>query len=166
MNKILMLVFILTGLRSTVHAQIDAPATLIDTMLVAKVQVDPRFELLGKKLADYNGAKAKSTANAGNKMVAGKMPGYRLMVVNSSDRTYAMSVRSYLLKQYGGQHLVHMTFVNPYIKLKFGDFTERSAALNMRSQLMASGIIKGNIYVVPEQVIVKRTAAEMDEENQ
>jgi hypothetical protein len=109
-------------------------------------------------------AKAKSSAN-GNKVVMGRTQGYRLMVVNSSDRTYAMSVRSYLLKQYAGQHMVHMTFVNPYIKLKFGDFIERSEALRMRDQLLKSGIINGNIYVVPEQVIVKKTDFETEEEN-
>jgi hypothetical protein len=152
------------GIQTAINAQVDSPIDASDTMLIVRVNADPRLDLLGKKLADYNVAKAKSSAN-GNKVVMGRTQGYRLMVVNSSDRTYAMSVRSYLLKQYAGQHMVHMTFVNPYIKLKFGDFIERSEALRMRDQLLKSGIINGNIYVVPEQVIVKKTDFETEEEN-
>ena len=164
MNRIVIILLLMVGMHATVVAQVDTPVVVMDTMLIVRVSADPRLDLLGKKLADYNVSKAKSASSSG-KVVAGRTQGYRLMVVNSSDRTYAMSVRSYLLKQYAGQHLVHMTFVNPYIKLKFGDFVERSEATRMRDQLLRSGIIKGNIYLLPEMVIVKRAAEETEEEN-
>ena len=162
MNRIVLILLLMVGMQATVVAQVDTPVDAMDTMLIVRVSADPRLEILGKKLADYNVTKGKPSPS---KTVVSRMPGYRLMVVNSSDRIYAFEVRGYLMKQYSGQHLVHMTFVNPYIKLKFGDFTEKSAAMKMRDQLLKSGIIKGNIYVIPEQVIVKRTAAEMEEEN-
>ncbi len=147
-------------------AQTEEAVDFEDSVLLVKVEADPRLDILGKKLAEYNAAKARATTTAsGGKIVAGRTQGYRLMVVNSSDRTYALQVRAYLLKQYSPQHAVHMTFVNPYIKLKFGDFIDRSAAVNMRKQLMSSGVVKGNIYIVPEQVVVKRTKAEEVEDD-
>lgn len=165
MKKILFLLLVTSSFMPVADAQTESPmtATVPDTLLLVKVEADPRLDILGKKLAEYNVAKAKANA-AGAKVVAGKTQGYRLMVVNSSDKAYAMEVRAYLLKKYDNRYAVHTSFVNPYIKVKFGDFVDKSEATNIRKQLMSSGVIKGNIYIVPEMVIVKRTAADAEDE--
>lgn len=109
------------------------------------IQKDPRIETLGKKLMEYN----ESLANK-----IQMQPGYRLMLLSTADRAQAMQVRSQLLQQFPDQK-VYMTFQSPYIKLKFGNFLEKTEAEKMRKQLAASNIIPGNIYLLPEQVEVK-----------
>ena len=79
------------------------------------------------------------------------MPGYRLMLLSSSDRKKVMDLRSKLLQLYPDQKL-YSVFQTPYIKLKMGNFLLREEAEAMQKQLMALGIIEGNIYVVPEKV--------------
>ncbi len=161
MKKILFLLFIALSGVLLANAQTESSTIAPDTMELVKIEADPRLDILGKKLAEYNVAKAKAAAS---KVVTGRTQGYRLMVVNSNDKAYAMEVRAYLLKKYDNKYSVHTTFVNPYIKVKFGDFTDKAEATNIRKQLMSSGVIKGNIYIVPEMVIVKRTAAEAEDD--
>ncbi len=139
------------------NAQTDTTYFPADTSDMVVVLKDERVDLFSKKMAAYYAAYNKSTKKTGTK--TGYENGYRLMVANTSDRNYAMQVRSYLLQRYPG-HMVHMTFVNPYIKLKFGDFTDKAQAMKIRKELTGVSLIKGNIYVVPEQVIVKRSLEE------
>ncbi len=164
MKKIFFLLLVTSSFALVANAQTEQPTMGIDTTDMVKIQADPRLDILGKKLAEYNVAKAKAVSTAGSKAVAGKAQGYRLMVVNTNDRAYAMEVRTYLLKQYGGQYAVHTSFVNPYIKVKFGDFTDKALATNIRKQLISSGKIKGNIYILPEMVNVKRSAQDAEDE--
>lgn len=161
MKKVLFLLFFTMSLIAVVNAQTESPNISPDTMTLVKIEADPRLDILGKKLAEYNVAKNKTAAS---KIVTGKVQGYRLMVVNSNDKAYAMEVRAFLLKKYNNKYAVHTSFVNPYIKVKFGDFTDKAEATSIRKQLMSSGVIKGNIYIVPEMVIVKRTAAEAEDD--
>lgn len=107
---------------------------------------DTRIDLLGRKLADYNSRQAYKHSRTG--------PGYRLMVMSTSNREEAIKVRTYLLQQYPDQQ-IYMTFVNPFIKLKFGDFADRKEAEDVRKQLERSPLITGNIYIVPETVNLK-----------
>ncbi|MFZ4059481.1 MAG: hypothetical protein ACOYKE_15160, partial [Ferruginibacter sp.] len=72
----------------------------------------------------------------------------------TTDRTYAMSIRSKLLQRYPDQK-VYMSFQPPYIKLKFGNFAEKADAEKVKKELSDSKIITNNIYVVPENVELK-----------
>jgi hypothetical protein len=103
---------------------------------------DERIDLLGKKMAEYNESLANRT-----QMVRG----YRLMLLSTTDRSQAMQLRSALLQQYP-EHKVYMTFLSPYIKIKFGNFLEKDDAEKMRKQLNTSKIVTGNIYLVPEMI--------------
>lgn len=103
---------------------------------------DERVDLLGKKMAEYNESLA-------NKIQMVK--GYRLMLLNTTDRALAMQVRSTLLQQYPDQK-VYMTFLSPYIKLKFGNFLDKEEADKVRKQLIASKVVTGNVYLLPEMV--------------
>lgn len=125
-----------------------AQNTIVDTPLFGNVTVnkDPRLDMLGKKLAEYNEAVAAKKARAAK--------GYRLMLLSTSDRSRAMSVRSALIQQFP-DHKVYMIFQSPFIKLKFGNFIDKKEAEAVRKQLLASGIISGNIYLIQETVEVK-----------
>jgi hypothetical protein len=106
------------------------------------IEKDKRIGLLGESMRQYYESLAKK-----NRL----MPGYRLMLLSSSDRKKIMDLRSKLLQLYPDQKL-YSVFQTPYIKLKMGNFLLREEAEAMQKQLMALGIIEGNIYVVPEKV--------------
>ncbi len=127
-----------------------AQAIANDSLVNGTIQVvekDARIDMLGKKMAEYNESLA---LKPGFKMVRG----YRLMILSTTDRTHALAVRSKLLQQYQDQK-VYMTFQSPYIKLKFGNFAEKSEAERFRKFVTASGIVSNNIYLVPETVEIK-----------
>lgn len=132
-------------------ATTKAQANVSDSLVAGTVQIivkDPRIDMLGKKMAEYNEALASRPGTV--KMVRG----FRLMVLSSTDRNQAMAIRSKLLQRYPDQK-VYMTFQSPYIKMKFGNFADKNEAERYRKQVAASGIVDNNIYLVPEMVEIK-----------
>lgn len=119
----------------------------IDTFPGGRVMLekDRRFGLLEKKMVEYNESLSKKTRLE---------DGFRLMLLSTTDRNKAMSLRSRLLQLFP-EHKVYSVFQTPYIKVKFGNFLDREEAEKMRQQLMSMEIVPGNIYVVPERVEVK-----------
>lgn len=115
---------------------------------------DPRIDVLAGKLSEYNEMMNVRKARTGK--------GYRLMVLTTSNRAQAMSVRTALMQQYP-DHKVYMIFQSPFIKLKFGNYEEKKEAEEMRKQLLKSGIITGNIYLVPETIEVKPDKGDEEE---
>ena len=143
MRKTIVLFFVL-GSVMIAHAQ----TPVADTSTTGKVTVnkDPRLEILAKQEAEIN----KATVGLGTKAAKG----YRLLVVNSNDRNYAMKVRAALLQRFP-EEKVYMSFQAPFIKLKFGNFVEKEDAEKYRKMLASSRIVTTNIYLVPEIVEVK-----------
>lgn len=115
---------------------------------------DHRIDVLAGKLSEYNEMMNVRKARTGK--------GYRLMVLTTSNRAQAMSVRTALMQQYP-DHKVYMIFQSPFIKLKFGNYEEKKEAEEMRKQLLKSGIITGNIYLVPETIEVKPDKGDEEE---
>jgi hypothetical protein len=144
-----MLLLVLSGIGYAQSFQTD---TLQNGKLM--VSKDPRIEMLGQKMAAYNEGLA-------NKIQM--VDGYRLMLLNTTDRIMAMQVRSTLLQQYPEQK-IYMTFLSPYIKIKFGNFIEKAAAEDMKKKLLESKLITGNIYILPEKVESKPEKAVPTEE--
>ena len=126
------------------HAQI--PVT--DSAVTGKVTVikDPRLDILAQKEAEFN----KATVGMGSKAAKG----YRLLVVSSNDRNYAMKVRAELLQRFPEQK-PYMTFQAPFIKIKFGDFVEKGEAERYKKMIASYKIVTNNIYLVSEVVEVK-----------
>lgn len=118
-----------------------------DTALTGKVtiQKDPRLDILAKKEAEFNAIAALGPRAA---------KGYRLMVLNSNDRNFAMKVRGQLLQNFPDQK-VYMSFQAPFIKLKLGNFLDKDEAEKMKKQIVAKKIVTNNVYVVPEIIEVK-----------
>src|ERR1017187_2086308 len=83
------------------------------------VHQDYRMEILARKEADINIAILKAQARIGK--------GYRLMILNTNDRAYAMKIRGELLQKYPEQK-TYMWFADPYIKIKFGNFKTQDEA--------------------------------------
>lgn len=106
---------------------------------------DERVDQLGKKMAEYNEGLSEKI-----KMVNG----FRLMVLNTTDRNYAMKVRASLLQLYPDQKL-YMVFMTPYIKIKLGNFIDKAEAEKTRKKILDSKLVSTNIYILSEQVELK-----------
>jgi hypothetical protein len=129
-------------------AAANAQTPTVDSTVTGKVTVnkDPRLDILEKQEADIN----KATVGLGTKAAKG----YRLLVLSSNDKEYAMKVRSALLQRFPEQK-VYMSFQAPFIKLKFGNFVEKDEAEKYHKLLVSAKIVTTNIYLVPEIVEVK-----------
>jgi hypothetical protein len=147
MKKVLCLIMILSAGKILV-AQDTLKVPLADTAIAGKVTVnkDPRLDLLAKAQVDI--------ANANAKMAARFTKGYRLFVLKTDDREYAMKVRAYLLQSFPEEKVI-MSYQAPFIKMKFGNFIEKEEAEKIKKQIIKAGIIKGGVYVVPDTIEVK-----------
>lgn len=125
-----------------------SPATFAqnaaDTAKPQKVTVtkDPRLDILAKVESDFN------------LMSTRFVKGYRLFVLKSDNRDYAMKVRAYLLQSFPEEKVI-MTYQSPFIKMKFGDFVEKKDAERYRDMIMKGRVVTGNVYVVPETIELK-----------
>ncbi|MDQ2862333.1 MAG: hypothetical protein M3R50_01560 [Bacteroidota bacterium] len=110
------------------------------------VHQDFRMDILAKREADINTAILKAQARIGK--------GFRLMILNTYDRAFAMKIRGELLEKYPEQK-TYMWFTNPYIRIKFGNFKTREDALPYQKQI--SKMMDGaTIYYIPETIEVKQ----------
>jgi hypothetical protein len=118
-----------------------------DTVALNKITIhqDYRLSILARKEAEINTAILKAEARIGK--------GYRLMILNTNDREYAMKTRGDLLQRFPEQK-TYMWFANPYIKIKFGNFKTKEEAEPYRKQI--SKMLNGaTIYFIPETIEVK-----------
>ncbi len=110
----------------------------------AVVFKDYRLDILAKKEAVINTAILKTEARIAK--------GYRLMVLNTSDKDYAFKVRAELLQKFPEQK-PYMWFANPYIRIKFGNFRTKEEADVYKKQI--SKMLNGaNIYYLQENIEV------------
>ena len=143
MNKYVYCFFFLIMMGFTSSAQVD----IVDSVASEKniIHKDSRIDVLGKKMAEYN---------EGLALKVQMVNGYRLILINTTDREIAMKLRSTLLQQYP-EHKLYMSFLAPYIKLKMGNFTEKAEAERIRNELLAQNIVTGNIYLLNEKIELK-----------
>ena len=141
------ILFLLT-LSVTVIAQNGTEDTLKNSKIT--VNKDPRLDILAKVEADFNNMSTRFTK------------GYRLFVLKSNNRDYALKVRSYLLQNFPEEKVI-MTYQSPFIKMKFGDFVELKDAEKYRDIIMKGGVITGNVYVVPDTVELKPDKVKEDD---
>lgn len=116
-----------------------------DTAVVSATHVvykDKRVDLFGKKMAEYNESLALKIQ---------LVNGYRLMLLNTTDRDLAMKVRTALLQQFP-EHKVYTIFQAPYIKLKIGNIIDKAEAEKLKKQIADLNIVPGNIYLLNEKV--------------
>ncbi|MEO6539699.1 MAG: hypothetical protein ABIN74_01865 [Ferruginibacter sp.] len=123
-----------------------------DTMVTTKVTVnkDYRLDLLAKAEVEINHMQSRFTK------------GYRLFVLKSNNRDYAMKVRAYLLQNFPDEKVI-MTYQSPFIKMKFGDFVDKSDAEKCKEIILKSGVVTGGIYIVPDTIELKPEKMDQDE---
>lgn len=106
------------------------------------VYKDYRLNLLASRQAEFNTALLK--------MQARTTRGYRLMILNTSDKEYAFRVRTQLLQRFPEQK-PYMWYANPYIRIKFGNFLTKEEADVYKRQI--SQMLDGaNIYYLNETI--------------
>jgi len=139
--------FILALLLSA--AKINAQGGLIkDTTIMngnLTIVMDTRLELLAKKEAEINEAIANGPKFA---------KGYRLMILNTTDRTEAMNLRAKLLQLFPEQK-IYMSFQPPYIKVKLGNFIEKNEAEEYKKEVVQNKLVTTEIYLLPETIEIK-----------
>lgn len=105
---------------------------------------DYRLDLIREKEEEANIAALKNLAR--------RQKGYRLMILNTSDKDYAFRIRTELLQKFPEQK-PYMWFANPYIRLKFGNFLTKEEAETYRRQI--SQMMGGaTIYLLNETIEV------------
>ncbi len=132
---------------ASLQAQKINDSTISGTATVIK---DERIDILGKKMAEYNSGLGTVTYTNG----LSSAKGYRLMVVSTNDRPYAMKIRAQLYQMFPDQKQ-YMSFQMPNIKIKFGNFLDKADAERIRKQIMNTKLVTNNIYILPETIEVK-----------
>lgn len=138
------------------NAQNITDSTITGTATVIK---DPRIDILGKKMAEYNTSSTVVTYTNG--LTSAK--GYRLMVISTSDRELAMKLRAQLYQMFPDQKQ-YMSYQMPNIKIKFGNFLDRGDAERARKQILGTKLVSNNIYILPETIEVKPPKEEKEKE--
>jgi hypothetical protein len=105
---------------------------------------DERMDLLLKKKAEIN-----KKAGAGNK-VSNK--GFRIQVLNTTDRNQALAAKSKLLAIYP-EHKTYLMYQAPYFKIRLGNFVEKREADALRREL--SRMFPTGVFVIPSEIEVK-----------
>lgn len=138
MKHLLLLIFI--SLSNYCFSQTTAPVPQ-NKVVVFK---DYRLDILAEKEAGLNTAILKKQARTAQ--------GYRLMILNTSDKDYAFKVRAELLQKFPEQK-PYMWYANPYIRIKFGNFRTKEEADVYKNQI--SKMLGGaNIYYLAETIEV------------
>jgi len=105
---------------------------------------DPRIDLLIKKQSELN----KKVYLDNNRTTQG----FRILVVNTSDRKVAMDTKTSLMRDFPA-HKTYLIYQSPYFKIQIGNFLTREDAESLRKKITkkyTSGVI-----VIPSMVEVK-----------
>ena len=139
--------FILALLFSAVKINAQASISKDTTISIGNITVfmDSRIELLAKKEAELNEAIANGPKFA---------KGFRLMVLSTNDRTQAMNLRAKLLQLFPEQK-IYMSFQPPHIKVKLGNFLEKTEADQYKKEIILNKLVSTEIYLLPEIIEIK-----------
>jgi hypothetical protein len=139
--------FILALLFSAVKINAQASISKDTTISIGNITVfmDSRIELLAKKEAELNDAIANGPKFA---------KGFRLMVLSTNDRTQAMNLRARLLQLFPEQK-IYMSFQPPHIKVKLGNFLEKTEAEQYKKEIILNKLVSTEIYLLPEIIEIK-----------
>ena len=104
---------------------------------------DSRFDLLTKKKAEIN--KKSADSKKPNK-------GYRIQVLNTTDRNQALNTKSRLLTIYP-EHKTYLMYQAPYFKIRIGNFVEKSEADDLKKEL--ARMFPTGVFVIPSDIEYK-----------
>jgi hypothetical protein len=114
--------------------------TLANGAVIVK---DARYDLLSAKKAEINKKAAES-----------KKPtkGFRIQVLNTTDRTQALNAKSKLLSLYP-DHKTYLMYQAPYFKLRIGNFEDRKEADALKKEL--NRLFPTGVFVIPSEIEFK-----------
>jgi hypothetical protein len=114
--------------------------TLANGVIVTK---DARYAALADKKAEIN--KKAADFKKGTK-------GFRIQVLNTTDRTQALNAKSKLLSLYP-EHKAYLMYQAPYFKLRFGNFEEKKEADALKKEL--NRLFPTGVFVIPSEIEFK-----------
>jgi hypothetical protein len=120
----------------------SATSAQVDSTTVA-VHKDPRIELLIKKQAEINELTTREARR--------NVPGYRIQVINTTDRSAAIQAKTKVYTLYP-ELKAYLMYQSPYFRLRVGNFINKKDAENMQRQL--SREFKQNLFIVNDVVEV------------
>ncbi len=104
---------------------------------------DARYVVLADKKAEIN--KKAADFKKGSK-------GFRIQVLNTTDRTQALNAKSKLLSLYP-EHKSYLMYQAPYFKLRFGNFEDRKDAEALKKEL--NKLFPTGVFVIPSEIEYK-----------
>lgn len=105
---------------------------------------DPRIDLLIKKQIQINDETTKENRRY--------IPGYRIQVINSSDRNKVFAVKAKIYQQYP-ELKPYLLYQSPNYRLKVGNFKSEEEAQPYLQQL--SVLFPTGLYIVPDLIDTK-----------
>ena len=136
MQKIL-LIAIIGCFSLGAFAQADSTSSIV-------IHKDPRIDALVKKQAQVN---EETTRDARR-----NMPGFRIQVINTSDRNAAISAKTKVYQLYP-ELKAYLLYQSPYFRLRVGNFRDKDEADDYLKAL--SKQFPGNVFLVRDIVEVK-----------
>ena len=136
MKKILMAVMVCWYSLSAM-AQTDSTSSIV-------IHKDPRVDLLVKKQAQIN----EVTTREARRNIAG----YRIQVINTSDRNAAISAKTKIYQLYP-ELKAYLLYQAPYFRLRVGNFKDKEEAEEYRKSL--SREFPNGVFLVRDTVEVK-----------
>lgn len=137
--KLLFVILLSTFATSYLQAQ-KVKDTLANGAIVVK---DARYDVLSAKKAEINKKAAES-----------KKPnkGFRIQVLNTTDRNQALIAKSKLLSLYP-DHKTYLMYQAPYFKLRIGNFEDRKGADALKKEL--NRLFPTGVFVIPSDIELK-----------
>ena len=135
---------LLLGLLILCFAGTATAQTVTDTLTGGVVVVkDVRYDLLSRKKAEIN-----------KKSLASKTPtrGFRIQVLNTTNRNDALAAKAQLLSLYP-EHKTYLMYQAPYFKLRIGNFVERKEADDLKKEL--NKLFPAGVFVIPSDIEAK-----------
>jgi hypothetical protein len=114
--------------------------TLNNGVIITK---DARYDLLVGKKAEIN--KKATDVKKGTK-------GFRIQVLNTTDRTQALNAKSKLLSLYP-EHKTYLMYQAPYFKIRIGNFENRKEADQLKREL--NRLFPTGVFVIPSEIEFK-----------
>lgn len=108
------------------------------------INKDPRIDLLVRKQAEINEETTRETRRF--------IPGYRIQVINSSDRASVFAAKTKVYQQFP-ELKPYLMYQAPNYKLKVGNFKTQEEAEDYSKQL--SKLFPSGVYVIRDTIEVK-----------
>jgi hypothetical protein len=122
-------------------AQTDSTSSIV-------IHKDPRVDMLVKKQAQINEATTRDARR--------NIAGFRLQVINTSDRNAAIAAKTKVYQLYP-ELKAYLLYQAPYFRLRVGNFKDQDEAEDYRKSL--SKEFPNSVFLVRDTIEVKLTDA-------